>query len=185
MRDLNFFSQYQEKKQEKKNEKIYFYLASGLLVSIIIGTVSFNLVKIMIYDKQIKEYTEKFNANDIQTKLKEADEVSGKLSILTKYESALSSVSTSLRKLDVVTDDLLNDICGAIPSEVSFKDFKVEGYDVTISGISSNREAIGEYEHNLKKLSKIKSVQITKISKTNTVGEDYSFDMTCVLKEVE
>lgn len=185
MRDLNFFSQYQEKNQEKKNEKIYFYVASGLLASIILGTIALNVVKGMFYDKDIKEYNEKLNSSDIQSKLKEADEINGRFNILTKYESALSKVTASLRKLDVVTDDLLNDICGAIPSEVSFKDLKIEGYDVTISGVSHNREAIGEYEHNLKNISKIKSVQITKISNSNSVGEDYSFDMTCVLKEVE
>nr|WP_241408021.1 PilN domain-containing protein [Clostridium beijerinckii] len=121
----------------------------------------------------------------MQEKLKEADEINGQIETLSKYENKLADVAGSVEKNDIVTDDLLNDICGAIPSDISFKNFKIEGYDVTISGVSHSRAAIGEFEHNLKNLSKIKSVQVGTIGKSNTVGEDYSFEMTCVLKEAK
>lgn len=185
MRDINFFSYYQYKKQEKKDEKIYFYIAYGILTLVILVTLSINVSKIIFLDRDIKDYTEKLSVTEVQAQLREADEISGKIDVLNKYEIALSDIADSVTKSDIVTDDLLNDICGAIPREVSFKDLKVEGYDVTINGITHARSAIGEFEHNLRKLSKIKDVQVAEIAKSNTVGEDYSFNMTCVLKEVK
>ncbi|OPJ60065.1 PilN domain-containing protein [Clostridium chromiireducens] len=185
MRDINFFSYYQGKNQEKKDEKIYFYIAYGILTLVILITVIINSIKILTLNNQIKSYTEKLNAADIQAQLKEADEVNGKIETLSKYESSLSEVSNSIAKNDIVTDDLLNDISSTIPSNVSFKSFKIEGYDLTISGVSHDREAVSEFEHNLKGLSEIKSVHVININNSNAVGEDYSFDMTCVLKEVK
>lgn len=185
MRDINFFSYYQGKNQEKKDEKIYFYIAYGILTLVILVTVIINSVKIFTLNSQIKSYTEKLNNADIQAQLKEADEVNGKIEVLSKYESRLSDISNSIAKNDIVTDDLLNDISSTIPSDVSFKSFKIEGYDLTISGVSHTREAISEFEHNLKGLSKIKSVHIININNGSAVGEDYSFDITCVLKEVK
>lgn len=185
MKDINFFSYYQGKNQEKKDEKVYFYIAYGILTLVILTTIIINSVKIFTLNSQIKNYTEKLNASDMQEKLKEADEINGQIETLSKYENKLADVAGSVEKNDIVTDDLLNDICGAIPSDISFKNFKIEGYDVTISGVSHSRAAIGEFEHNLKNLSKIKSVQVGTIGKSNTVGEDYSFEMTCVLKEAK
>jgi len=185
MRDINFFSYYQDKKQEKRDQKVYFYIAYGILTLVILATLTINVSKIIFLNRDIKDYTEKLSATDLQDQLRDADEISGKIDVLNKYEIALSDIANSVTKNDIVTDDLLNDICGAIPSDVSFKDFKIEGYDVTISGVTHTRLAIGEFEHNLRELSKIKDVQVVEIAKSNTVGEDYSFNMTCVLKEVK
>lgn len=185
MRDINFFSDYQGKNKEEKDKKIYFYIAYGILALVILTTVAVNSVRILLLNNEIKSYTEKLNAPEIQAQLKEADEVNGQIETLSKYESKLSVVASSVTKNDIVTDDLLNDICGTIPSDVSFKNFKIEGYDLTISGVSHTREAVSEFEHNLKGLSKMKNVHVINIDKSNTVGEDYSFDMTCVLKEVK
>lgn len=185
MRDINFFSYYQDKKQKKRDFKIYFYIAYGLLALVILTTFAINVSKIIFLNKDIKDYTDKLSKTEVQSQLKEADKISGEIAVLSKYESQLSDIANSVTKNDIVTDDLLNDICGAIPSDVSFKDFKIEGYDITISGITHTRLAIGEFEHNLRELSKIKDVQVVEIAKSNTVGEDYSFNMTCVLKEVK
>lgn len=184
MKDLNFFSPYLGKHQEKKDEKIYFFIAYGVLSLIILVTFTVNISQIIRLNRDIKYFTEKLNATDIQEKLKEAQELSDKIEVLDKYENALTDIASSITKNDVVTDELLNDICGALPADVSFKDFKIEGYDVTIKGVTHTRAAIGEFEHNLRELSKIKDVHVDKIAKSNTVDEDYSFDMTCVLQEV-
>ena len=185
MKDLNFFKPYLGKNQEKKDEKIYFYIAYGILTLAIVGTLTFNIVKIILLNKDIKDYNDKLNSSEIQEQLKEAQEISDNIDVLNKYESSLSDVSKAVAKNDIVTDNLLNDICGAIPKDVSFKDFKIEGYTISIKGVTHTRTAIGEFEHNLRELPEIKNVQVDKIAKSNTVGEDYSFEITCVLKEVE
>lgn len=185
MKDLNFFSPYLGKHQEKKDQKIYFFIAYGILTLVILVTFAINISKIIFLNRDIKDYTEKLSSAEMQDKLKEAQELSDKIAVLDKYETALTDVASAITKNDVVTDELLNDICGALPGDVSFKDFKIEGYDVTISGVTHTRAAIGEFEYNLRQLSKIKDVHVDEIAKSNAVGEDYSFDMTCVLKEVK
>lgn len=185
MQDLNFFKPYLGKKQEKKDEKIYFYIAYGILTLIILGTLTYNLTQIISLNRDIKDYTQKLDSPEIQDQLKEAQEISNNIEVLNKYEGSLSNVANAVAKNDIVTDDLLNDICRAIPKDVSFKDFKIEGYTLSIKGVTHTRAAIGEFEHNLKGLSQIKTVLIDKIAKSNTVGEDYSFEMTSVLKEVK
>lgn len=185
MQDFNFFKPYLGKKQERRDEKIYFYIAYGILIIVILFTLIFNVSRIISMDKDIKNYEQELNDPEMQAKLKEAQETSDKLQVLNKYESSLSGVVQAIAKNDIVTDDLLNDICGAMPAEVSFKDFKIDGYTLNIKGVTSTRAAVGELEHNLSELSEIKNVQVDKISKSNTVGEDYSFEMTCVIKEVE
>lgn len=185
MKDINFFSYYQGKKQEKRDEKVYFYIAYGILFLIILTTVIISGVRIVLLDREMNNYNEKLSTDDMKSELKEADEINGKIDVLSKYENKLSNVAGLVTKNDIITDELLDDVCGTIPSDVSFKDFKIDGYDITISGVSHTRDAIGEFEHNLKGLSKMKDVQVVKIVKTNVVGEDYSFDMTCLLKEVK
>jgi len=185
MKDLNFFSVYQGSIKEKKTVERYLYGAAGILGAIIIINLLFNVVKIYTSSTSIKEYAIKLSEPVLQSQLREADEINGKLEALSKYECVLSDIASSVENNDIVTDSLLNDISGAIPKEVSFKDFDIKGYDVTINGTTHTRAAMGEFEHNLSELSKIKKVHVNEISKSNAVGEDYSFEMTCVLKEVE
>lgn len=184
MKDLNFFSGYNGDKEEKRGFELYFYGAMGVLGAIIVLTVVISVVRIVMLDMSIKKYNNELNKPEFQAQLKEAEDINGKIAILSKYEGAISDVASSVKKDDIVTDNLLNDISGALPKEVSFKDFDINGYDVTIKGSSRTRAAIGEFEHNLSELPKAKKVQVNGISKSNAVGEDYTFEMTCVLKEI-
>ena len=185
MKDLNFFSIYQGSNREKRDEKVYFYIAAGVLVGVIFITLTINIVKILLLNSSIKDYTEKLNKSEVQSQLKEAEDVNNKIDMLSQYEGSLSNVAKSIKNNDVVNDELLNDICNAMPGAISFKDFNIQAYDMKISGVSKTREAVGEFEHNLTKLSKIKNVHVDSITKSNAVGEDYSFEITCVLKEVK
>lgn len=185
MNDLNFFSIYQVSNREQKDEKIYFYVATGILLGIIILTFTLNIVEILKLDKNIKTYTEQLEVSEMQSQLREATEVNTKIDILSKYETSLFQVANSIEKINVVSDELLNDICDSIPKEISFKDLNIEGYDVKISGTTHTRAAVGEFKHNLGKLSKIKTVHVNTIAKSNAVGEDYTFEIICVLKEIE
>lgn len=185
MRDLNFFSIYQGSNRKKRDEKVYFYIAAGVLAGVILITLTINIVKIFLLNSSIKDYNEKLNSSEVQSQLKEAEELNNKMEILSKYESSLSDVAKSISKNDIVSDELLNDICNSIPADISFKDFNIDGYDLKISGVSHTRAAVGEFEHNLRNLSEVKNVQVNNISKSNAAGEDYSFEITCVLKEVK
>lgn len=185
MRDLNFFSSYNEDKKSKKGFEMYFYGTIGVLLAIIVINVAVSGVRIFMLNSSIKKYNEELNKPEFKAQLNEAIDVNNKIGILSKYEAAVSEVAGKAKKDNVVTDELLNDISGALPNDVTFKDFVIDSYDVTIKGSTHTRAAVAEFEHNLKNLSKIKMVHVNEIEKSNSVGEDYTFEIICVLKEVE
>ena len=54
-----------------------------------------------------------------------------------------------------------------------------------IKGTSSDRAAIAELKYNLSKLQVMVDVYVNSINTQNAVEGEYSFEIKCVLKEVE
>jgi type IV pilus assembly protein PilN len=185
MKDLNFFSAYNGDNKQKRGFEIYFCITAGIVGALIILNAIIGGVKIFMVHRSISQYNLKLNETEFKEQLSEAENINKKIEVLSNYEGAVSEVISNVKKDDIVTDGLLNDISGNMPKEVTFKDFDINGYDVTIKGSTNTRSAIGEFEHNLCQLAEIKSVHVDKIAKSNTVGEDYTFEMTCILKEVK
>lgn len=185
MRDINFFSIYQTNKKEIKNDEQYIYFFGLVVGGIILFNLILNGAKIIVLNGKIKDYTKKYNSSEIQTQLKEATTVNDKLEILTSYEKSLSDIVKAIKKNDIVNEKLLVDISSVVPAEISFSGWKTENYEITMKGVSKSRSAIAELEHNLKQLPQFKYVHINSIKNGDTVGSDYTFDITTVLKEVE
>lgn len=185
MKDLNFFSIYQGNIKARKDEKIYIYIAVVVLATIIVLTSGVYVVKLFSIDNSIKNYTNKLNSDIIQTKFKEATIVNDKLSILNEYEGSLSSVIKSMKDTNLVDDKLLIGISGAVPSDISISEWKMEGYDLTMKGITKSRSAVAELEHNLRILPEFKLVHVDEIKVGNTAGDDFTFKITSIVKEVE
>ncbi|MBU3137902.1 PilN domain-containing protein [Clostridium gasigenes] len=180
-RDINFFSQYQGKKKEKKNQDIYIYSLLGFLGVLIIGTLLWNSTSLLLTNKKIKEYQAKLEEPEIQEKITESDEVNSKLSILKNYDKELVTISKSLYSREIVTTNILDKLSSTLPSEVTFNSVNITNTDITIQAESTKRTAIGEIEYNLKQLDNVQDVYIGGIS-----GEEkYTFDIKCVLKDVE
>ena len=68
-----------------------------------------------------------------------------------------------------------------LPTEVTFNSINITNTEISIQAVSTSRVAVGEIEHNLKKLDNIQDVYIGGISG----DEIYTFDIKCVLKDVE
>jgi len=185
MRDLNFFSIYQGNTRERNNDFTPFYIASAVVAITIIAVSGFYAVRLFMVGSSIKEYTDKLNSEKIQTQLKEAEVVNDKLSILKEYEGSLSSVINSIRKADLIDAQFLPGMAGAVPSDISYTEWKMEGYELKIKGISKTRSAVAELEHNLKALPELKLVHVYKIRVGDDVKDPLTFEMTCVFKEVE
>lgn len=185
MGDLNFFSIYQGSIKEKKNEAIYIYIAAGIVAMAIFFSLAFNVVRLLIIKGQINDYTAKLNATEVQSKLKEAEIINDKLSILNEYEGSLTNVVKAVKETSLIDDKLLIDISGAVPGDISLREWKMDNYELTIKGATHTRAAVAEFEHNLKQLSQFKLVHVDKIKVGEAVGDDFTFEMTCILKEVE
>lgn len=185
MKDLNFFGPYQGQKKEKINTQMYIYGAIAIVGVLIVSTLIFNNVKIYILDKSIKDYTLKLEAKEIQANLKEAEDINNEISLLKEYDSALVDISTSVKDRDIVSYELLNNISSTLPSEVSFKTLDIKENNISIQGVATNRISVAELKHNLSQLPNMQDVYVNSINSKSAVEGEYSFDIKCVLKDVE
>lgn len=180
-KDINFFSPYQGKKKDEKNQNMYVYSLLGLLVTIVVGTLLWNSISLVLVDKKIEEYEVKLSAPEMQEKIKESDEVNSKLDALDSYSKELDIISEAVHSRDVVTTNVLDKLSSTLPSEVTFNSINITNTEISIQAESTNRNAIGEIEYNLKHLDNIQDVYIGGISGV----EKYTFDIKCILKDVE
>lgn len=184
MKDINFFKPYLGKSKEKINSKMYIYGSGALVGILIIVSLIFNTVKIFLLDRSINDYKGKLTAQEIQEKLKEADNVNKQIDVLKQYDAALSDVAVSVKKRDNVSESLLKDISSTVPSQVSFKNLDIVENTIVIKGISSDRKAVAELKHNLSSLTIMQDVCVNSIDTQSAVEGEYSFDIKCVLKDV-
>ena len=184
MKDINFFKPYLGKNKEKINSQRYVYGAMVIVGLLIIVTFGINTTKIFRLNKSITNYTKELSASEIQTQLKEAENINKQIDILKQYDTALTDVAISVKGRDNVSDTLLKDISSTVPSEVSFKNLEVIENTIAIKGTSTNREAVAELKHNLSKLPIMEDVYVNSIDTQSAVEGEYSFDIKCVLKDV-
>lgn len=185
MKDLNFFAPYQGKKKEKTNTNMYIYGAAGLVGFVILSTLIFNSAKLFLLNRSIKDYTLKLEDKEIQTELREAELLNNQIQVLNQYDTELSHVAKSVKERDNVSDALLNEISSTVPSEVSFKNMDVINNTINIQGVATNRTSVAELKHNLSGLTKMQDVYVNSIKDSGAVEGEYSFDIKCVLKDVD
>ena len=179
--DMNFFAPYQGQKKEEKNQNIYIYSIISFLVIVILGSLIWNITNIILLNKKIDKYTEELNAPEIIEKIAKCEDIYNKTSILDEYNQGLNSIISSLKTREIVKVELLNKLSSSLPSEVTFNSINITNSEISIQAVSTNREAIGEVQHNLKNIDNIADVYISGIAGDKT----YNFDIKCSLKDVE
>lgn len=185
MRDINFFSHYIGKKQQMKNSKIYIYGLISIASLLIIVSLGINTTKIYFLNESISIYNGKLIDSEAKMEFKEAENVNKQMEILKQYDLALKDVSTSVKNRNNVSDKLLKDINSTVPNQAFVKNLDVVENIMIIKGTSSDRAAIAELKYNLSKLQVMADVYVNSINTQNAVEGEYSFEIKCVLKEVE
>ena len=178
--DINFFSTYQTKRDEKKSQNIYSYVLGGAVVLFIVGTFLMNQVQLFKVNQQINHLESVLTDPEIQEQVKESDIAFKVSELLNQYNSELSSIITNIESRDLITTQKLDLISSTIPSEVQFGSLSITNTSITISATSTTRTAIAEVQHNLKQLDFIADVYIASIGGTDS----YSFSLNCTLKDV-
>lgn len=180
MRDINFFEPY--KSRSKGENSTYYYKIIGLVVILlIVSTFSINISRILILEREIANYEEQLNKESIQDKVKEAEIINTQLNALTKYETDLDTVLTSVEDRDIVSNQILEDIDSTVPKNVDFKTMNINHELINIQAVTTSRQAIGEIQHNLKNISYISDVHIESISSSESLQGEYSFNIKCYL----
>lgn len=184
-KDINFFTPYQEKRKESKSLHIYVYGITAIVMFAIVVSFGINCFRIYRLEKDIKYYTNEMNDSKFSLQLKHAENVNDQINILTDYDDRIADVSKAVRKRDLVSDTLLNNISSTIPSEIHLKSIVINSGNITLQGISTNRTAVAELKYNLSNLEELDSVYVNSINNTGAVEGEYSFDIKCILKDVD
>lgn len=185
MRDFNFFAPYQGQKKQTVNKKIYIYSIGVILLLIVVGTLIWNSVRIHMLNSSITKYNKEINSSQVQEKVKIAEDINRKITILNKYDAGLTELADGMESNNNIKSEFLNDLNLTLPQDVSLKSASIDGSSINIQGASKSRTAIGEFQHNIKALDKIEDAQIGSISSDGTNGAEYSFDLKCTLKDVD
>ncbi|MBB6632130.1 PilN domain-containing protein [Clostridium algidicarnis] len=186
MKDFNFFLPYLDNKKGKDNKRIHAMTALSILGILVVGSLIYNTAYTFKLKYDIKNLKNTYNSSENQEKLKEAEALSRKYEILDKYYENVELIYNSLETKEVVNSKLMFDISKSIPKEVSFKTMSIDSAGIQIQGLSENRVAIGELEHNLKNISSILDVHVNNInSDTSSTTGGNSFSLKCTLKGVD
>lgn len=185
MKDINFFTPYQEKRKESKHLHTYIYGIAAIVMLAIVVSFAANHFRIYRLEKDIKYYTNEMNDSKFSLQLKQAENVNNQIDILTDYDNRITDISKAVIKRDLVSDTLLNNISSTIPSEISFKNITINSGNISLQGVSTNRTAVAELKYNLSNLEELDSVYVNSINNSGAVDGEYSFDIKCVLKDVD
>lgn len=184
MKDFNFFLPYIDNRKKQKNSKKYIIAVLSILGVIVVGTLLYNSIYIIKLTHDIQSLQEVYNFPANQKKYKKAKELIRKNEIAQKYYSNIKLVNNTIDTQCVVNANLIYDISKSIPKEVSFKSIQIVSSGIQIDGISGNRIAIAELQHNLKNLDYIKSVNVRNINSNNDQSSSvYSFSLVCDFKD--
>lgn len=178
--DMNFFAPYEGKKKEQKNKNIYIYSLIVFMVVAIIGSFIYNTASILIAKNKISFYEKELEKPEILEKVKVYEELDRKNTALLSYEGQVKEITEAIESRQVVDTEILNKVSGTLPSEVSISGIIINKDQINIKAVSTDRIAIGEFEHNLRNLDITKDIYISSISGS----EIYTFDVKCYLKEV-
>ena len=164
VRDMNFSSPYQGKRKEQKNKNIYVYSLAGFLSVAIVGTLAWNTTNILLLNSKIKKLNEELEQDHIKEKIVKWEDISKKSDVLIKYDDEITKIIDALNSREIVTTNLLDKLSSTLPTEVTFNSINISNTEITIQAVSTSRVAIGEVEHNLKKLDIMQDVYIGAIS---------------------
>ena len=184
MRDINFFNTYQSVQKEKTTMLKYFYIAFGTILIVSVISCGSNFIRMFILSSQIDSYTEQLEESSVKEKLAQAEKINSEISILQEYDKNVTNILSKLKDRDCVSHQLMNELNSTIPSGVHYKRLDLDGNALKITGISSDMDYVGELEHNLKQLNIMNNVFVKSINKSDSVAEEYSFEIECLLKDV-
>ncbi|WP_426349773.1 PilN domain-containing protein [Alloiococcus sp. CFN-8] len=183
MRDFNFFKPYLGEEKESQNTKKFKYGLLLLLALFILATLGWNTISVMNLNKDIDKLQVKLEDPERIERYKEAEVVIAKQNLLKEYEEKFQGIYTSIYKKDVINTRFIVQLSSTIPQKVYFQNINASNESLSISGVSSDRVSIAEFLYNISQCSFVEEASISNITE-NAEGE-YSFNISCVLKEGE
>lgn len=185
MRDFNFFTPYLNTKKASEKRTSLVVLAALVAIAIV-GTLVWNSVNMVLINRRIKDLNTKINDPELQSQLKRSEDLAKKCYDLKSLNGDLNDVYKYIGSRSLVKTDLMAKINSTLPEGVSLKTLTVDGQNIQMQAMSKSRQAIGEFEHNLKDIDRVTDVYVSNInSDLATSDGQYNFSIKCTLKEVD
>lgn len=185
MRDFNFFSSFIETKKASTAKYSFVALIIIFIIFIVGGFSYINHSKAKVLEKEIKDLKTYLEANEVVEEIKEIEEKKRKLVVMKEYFSVLEEINRSIDNAYVINSELIEKIASKFPSELFVNSMLISQDNLQMQGISNNRIAIAELQHNLKQLEVFSRVNVSTISKESEESSNFVFTMTCMFEGVE
>lgn len=185
MRDFNFFEPYlQVVKKKNKGTKKKSPLISILKVMVMIGIIVMPLYifgHIYMDNRAIDEMNETLNSPEIQEALKRVDEKRAYVTELSQFQRDLIKIHKHLADSDIILKDQINAIGYALPENVNIIAISLSNEECKIEGSAFTRDAIAEYQFNLRKTDKFENILLKNI---DGASNEFYFEIDFQLKKV-
>lgn len=196
MKNLNFFSPYQEKKKQVN----YKYLLTVVLAAVVAGGAFYTYYsgekKIDDLNSKITTINNFLTDPDNLAKVEEYNKATESIDIIDKYLVYADPYIKGLASRKTFTIDFLTKLEGAVPANLKLVNLELSGSQFSLNGSSNDKNKIAIFLSNLKKTGLFETVFITEIVKqgtttttaedgtTVTTGAGYSFNIVCDVKAV-
>lgn len=182
MRDINFFSQYIDKKKVQFNNKFFltiFFLIFSILIlgySIINQWQVNKLSKASIELKEVAENPE--TLKKVEAIKKEEEELN---KIKLEIES-IKDLKNSIKEKDFIGSAYIDEIINKRPNDLFLTSLNISPENISITGISNNKLNIAEFTKGLKTVNKFENILVSNITKEEI---DYKFELISNFPEEE
>ncbi len=180
MKDLNFFSPFLKEKKSKKKKIVVPLLLIFLLMFIPLGWFVNEHRKTTLEEQLLKD-EEYLSDPKLVKQRQEFNITTNKYRELTEYKTHVDSIWASINKADPINSNMFLELSKAIPKIMTLNMLTVLPDSITIQGNVSDRKSVAEFQHNLKQLPFIETVQVISITPE---GTSYVVTMKCVTKDV-
>ncbi|NLA84399.1 MAG: PilN domain-containing protein [Clostridiales bacterium] len=179
--DFNFFSAELEVEKISKRKIILFSIVILFFIIIIAGAYFIFENKISSIQMQIEDLDAYLTSDKVASSRKLANEKRNEFKNLEEFYISLQDFNTSLQKLNTIGTKYIEKITSAIPQGIFFESISLSGNQLQIQGTAPNRQLIAEYQNNLQSLDIYSEVYVSSIF---TLESAYSFELSCLLKDV-
>lgn len=184
MKDFNFFS-YIAKERKSNSKRRYIGVSLvGLVVFVFVVNFSVNIIKQYSIEDEIANYQGEIDSKKMQENLETAEKIEKEHDILEKYYKNVDEATNQIYSNDYVDTQRIKIINSTVPKDVVFTQISIDNKSLTIQALSKTRSAISDLEYNINNLEFVSDAYISGIGERNGQG-DYSFSISCNLKEVE
>lgn len=182
MKDFNFFEPFLGEKKAFKYKYAVMGVIIGTLMTFVIISYGWNFYKLYTLKENIKTMEEYLNKKEIVEKSKAVESLKKQIEVGKKQYAELDVLAAEMKKKDIVSTTLLDKIISVVPQNLGFKAVQIQPAGIQFQGVSTDRIAIAEFEHNIKALTGLKEVFVSNITKS-TGKEEYAFTLQCIKEE--